>query len=291
MPRPLTDLLSDYSIYIDGDEFFDLPDICDLDTTGGYDFTTAIQSGTYSNSDIHRFENWSAGGVNYPLNRFYTSFNELVFILDSINPSGNWMLNGDRIIGGEIGITYGNLQVFSPTRGLRSIIGYNVNVSSFGSLFEFEEGCHELVLVNNVTECIDTVIVCVECPCIIPINTVQNITICKGEFVNVGDSIYVDAGTYTNTFTSFEGCESTVTTNLKVNPVSIISQLFIICEGESIQVGSSVYDETGTFNDTLRNTFGCDSIITTEIIVHPVYKMEQTIVFCNGGTYEINGYI
>ena len=43
---------------------------------------------------------------------------ELVFILDSINPSGNWMLNGDRIIGGEIGITYGNLQVFSPTRAV-----------------------------------------------------------------------------------------------------------------------------------------------------------------------------
>ncbi|MBK9354077.1 MAG: hypothetical protein IPN09_08955, partial [Bacteroidetes bacterium] len=62
LPIGLTDILSKYSVFIDGDAFFDLPDICDLDTTGGYDFTTAIAGGQYG-GNIHRLEKWTVNGT------------------------------------------------------------------------------------------------------------------------------------------------------------------------------------------------------------------------------------
>lgn len=61
-----------------------------MDSVGGYDFTTAVQQGTYSNSGVHRLEKWTVNGVEYTLNRFYGDYNELAAIMDLINSTGNW---------------------------------------------------------------------------------------------------------------------------------------------------------------------------------------------------------
>ena len=40
-----------------------------------------------------------------------------------------------------------------------------------------------------------------------------------------------------------------------------------ICSGGSITVGNSTYSTTGTYVDSLVTTFGCDSVITTNLTV------------------------
>ena len=51
----------------------------------------------------------------------------------------------------------------------------------------------------------------------------QTLTICAGDSVIVGTSVYNTTGVYTDIFTASNGCDSTVTTNLTVNPLPTVS--------------------------------------------------------------------
>ena len=53
---------------------------------------------------------------------------------------------------------------------------------------------------------------------------------------------------------------------LQVNSIQSVS----ICSNEWFIVGTGVYNQTGTYVDTLINYLGCDSIITTHLAVTPV---------------------
>jgi hypothetical protein len=47
-----------------------------------------------------------------------------------------------------------------------------------------------------------------------PVDSILNLTLCQGEFVSVGASIYYLTGIYSDTLSSFTGCDSIVQTNL-----------------------------------------------------------------------------
>lgn len=62
----------------------------------------------------------------------------------------------------------------------------------------------------------------------------QQVTICEGGSLVVGDSTYRRAGTYVNHFTGSSGCDSLVTTNLAVNQLNTsISADVLITQGDS----------------------------------------------------------
>ncbi len=95
----------------------------------------------------------------------------------------------------------------------------------------------------------------------------QTLDLCFGESITVGTSIYSTPGTFIDVIPSIEfGCDSTVTTNVTVQSELVSSQTFDLCFGSSVTVGSSVYENAGTFYDlfTSINT-GCDSTVTTII--------------------------
>ena len=48
-----------------------------------------------------------------------------------------------------------------------------------------------------------------------------------------------------------------------------------ICDGNTFQVGNSIYEETGTYLDSLISSIGCDSIVTLNLTVLP--DMEITV--------------
>jgi plastocyanin len=72
-----------------------------------------------------------------------------------------------------------------------------------------------------------------------------------------------------------------------VYPV-IWQQAFSICNGDSIVVGSSVYDTTGYYIDTLSGLIsGCDTIMYTNIFVDFSTSSYDTVIAC--GSYDWNG--
>ena len=95
----------------------------------------------------------------------------------------------------------------------------------------------------------------------------NNYSICNGDSITIAGSTYNTTGLYIDTLTSYIGCDSLVFTNLVVNPNISYTNTKTICSGEFFIVGSSIYDSTGVYVDTLTSLHGCDSIITTNLTV------------------------
>jgi hypothetical protein len=66
-------------------------------------------------------------------------------------------------------------------------------------------------------------------------------------------------------------------------------QSLIFCPGNSVTVGNSIYSLAGIYTDTLVNSIGCDSIISTNIMLYPTYDSTQTIYLCAGDSVLIDG--
>lgn len=112
-------------------------------------------------------------------------------------------------------------------------------------------------------------------------DTTINLTLCEGESYRVDNTVYNTTGNYVNTIRRANVCDSTIRLNLKIIPIARHSQSFTICEGQTIRVGDSTYIKTGTYLNSIRRASGCDSIITTTLLVEkmqPIVPQPQTVV-------------
>ena len=120
-------------------------------------------------------------------------------------------------------------------------------------------------------------------------NIVVNKTICQGETYQVGIHFYTITGTYTDSLiTTNTGCDSIIITNLSVNPSYNYVVNKTICQGQTYQTGTHFYTIAGIYIDTLTTYKGCDSIITTNLIVNPIQQTILNPVICQGETYYEN---
>ncbi len=116
--------------------------------------------------------------------------------------------------------------------------------------------------------------------------TTQQITICAGESFSAGNSVYTQPGIYTEIIPIDQSCnDSIVITDLSWFN-SLVNQYVILCQGESVQVGNHVYSETGTYLDTIEKP-GCDSIISTAVVVGNPDTTLRTIRICAGDSIRI----
>ncbi|MDD2964887.1 MAG: T9SS type A sorting domain-containing protein [Bacteroidales bacterium] len=78
-------------------------------------------------------------------------------------------------------------------------------------------------------------------------------------------------GWYYATGTSQQGCTQTDSVWAEVLTAFNIAQQIGICQGESYTLpGGTIVNTAGTYIDTLSSTFGCDSIITTQLTIKPL---------------------
>jgi hypothetical protein len=82
---------------------------------------------------------------------------------------------------------------------------------------------------------------------------VQNEVICQGQSFTFGGTAYTTSGNYPFTFQTINGCDSTVTLNLTVNPVYTGGvQNEVICQGDSFTFGGTAYTTTGNYPFTFQ---------------------------------------
>ena len=115
----------------------------------------------------------------------------------------------------------------------------------------------------------------------------QAFSICDGDSVLVGSSVYHINGNYIDTLTAGSGCDSIVYTNISIAFPTIWYQTHLICDGDSIAVGNNVYDTAGVYIDTLSSANGCDSIIQTYLMVEQNTYSYDTLVI--GASIVWNG--
>ena len=117
-------------------------------------------------------------------------------------------------------------------------------------------------------------------------------------YSNVAESIcdgqsyfgYSKSGIYKDTFVALNGCDSIRTLNLTVNARKSVTIDISICEGEFYFVAGANQTTSGIYTDSLHTQFGCDSIITTNLIVHskPNPALGQDRGLCAGQSLILN---
>ena len=65
----------------------------------------------------------------------------------------------------------------------------------------------------------------------------------------------------------------------------------IICNGDSVMVGSSVYYLSGTYIDSLSTIYGCDSTVYTTVTVNNATDFQQSITLCEGDSLVVGSNI
>jgi hypothetical protein len=98
--------------------------------------------------------------------------------------------------------------------------------------------------------------------------------ICDAVSYTLPDGLVVNiAGVYTSILTSVTGCDSIVKTELTVVASYSVTQNLQICANDSLVVGTSVYNATGTYIDTLLSLGACDSLVTSNLVVYPAVEV------------------
>ena len=115
--------------------------------------------------------------------------------------------------------------------------------------------------------------------------------ICSGDSILFGGNFIAASGMYTDSLTTSSTCDSLIHLDLTVLPSYQVELVESICEGQEFQVGTSSYDSTGMYVDSLLSANGCDSIISLSLVVSDVLlnKIDSTI--CDGEVVQIGNSI
>lgn len=113
------------------------------------------------------------------------------------------------------------------------------------------------------------------------IKTTLHQALCYGDSMLFAGHYRTHDGTYTDTLTAAEGCDSIVVLQLTINP-EIHSTIYRrICEDESYFFNNQYFNKSGFYPDTLQAAAGCDSIVTLELTVRHC----EHVTACNDTAY------
>ncbi len=114
-------------------------------------------------------------------------------------------------------------------------------------------------------------------------------SICPGSTYSFGSKTLSQAGTYNDTLTAANGCDSIVTLTLSLKPVASSSQTAAICPGSTFSFGGQNLSQAGTYKDTLTAANGCDSIITLTLTLKTIATKAIAVSICPGSSYDFGG--
>lgn len=151
-----------------------------------------------------------------------------------------------------------------------TLYGTEVQSICFGSSYNFNGN-----VLNTTGTYVDTLIAVAGCDSVVtlflniePLVTSSfSATICTGLSYTHGSQVLSSSGSYPETFTSVDGCDSVVTLYLFVTPELSNTISAEICQGESYVLGSQTLFTSGIYSETFATAGGCDSIVTLELTV------------------------
>jgi hypothetical protein len=115
-------------------------------------------------------------------------------------------------------------------------------------------------------------------------------TICDGQVYNENGFNVSEAGTYTQTLQTANGCDSIVTLTLNVTPSYHTNLTATICEGSELNISGFNVSEAGVYTQSFTAVNGCDSIVTLTVTALPVYNTNLTLTICEGTSMNFCGF-
>lgn len=110
-----------------------------------------------------------------------------------------------------------------------------------------------------------------------------SVTTCGSYTVPSNDETYTTSGIYMDTIPNANGCDSVLTIDLTILPLSYDTISPVVCDQYTSPSGSYNWTSSGIYTDTLTNSVGCDSIITINLTINE--STFDTIVEFACGSY------
>lgn len=118
----------------------------------------------------------------------------------------------------------------------------------------------------------------------------DTIALCPGDTIHIGGNLFAAPATVTMLIPGEQGCDTVLILNLILKQYTEAQFDFALCPGGSVTINGVVYDQPGTFVDTLlANGLACDTVATYVITQQDLVMLSDTIDFCVGDTIFING--
>ena len=150
--------------------------------------------------------------------------------------------------------------------------------------------CPGIYIVKALSDCYDTItatftIIGLNPPA--PINL--NVSACDGSTYTLPDSSTTTfSGVYIHTFQTPSGCDSTIITTLNFVNQIVVSKTVNLCSGKTYTLpGGAIVDTAGVFINMVPAPGGCDSVITTTIIILPTSASTQSSIICAGKKFTL----
>ena len=118
---------------------------------------------------------------------------------------------------------------------------------------------------------------------------VSIISLCTGDSIFAGGAYQKVSGTFYDTLSSINGCDSIITTTLTISPVITNSVSASICSGDSLFVGGAYQSAAGVYLDSFSSASGCDSLVTTTLTISPVITNSVSASICSGDSLFVGG--
>jgi len=115
------------------------------------------------------------------------------------------------------------------------------------------------------------------------------VSLCNGGSYLFNGVLRTASGIYLDTFRNAFGCDSVVSLSLTVRSISFGTFNLSICNGTSYLFNGINRTASGTYRDTLINSFGCDSTVILNLTVRPLSSASISRTICNGSSYLFNG--
>ena len=109
---------------------------------------------------------------------------------------------------------------------------------------------------------------------------------------------FTDAATQSVLLTSSSGCDSTVVMTLQIHPTYLVSDRKEICQSDLPYLWNGVtFNQADVKDAMLTSVYGCDSLVTMTLVVHPLYYVTDYHAICpielpylwNGVTFNAAG--
>lgn len=186
-------------------------------------------------------------------------------------------------LGADITTCQEEVIVLDAGAGFASYLWYNLSQNQTNTIFgsgTYYVKCTDLC--GNVYK--DTIHISIN---LIPVDTFAAI-ICNGDTYTLPNGTIVsNAGNYTNTILSAQGCDSTIFVQLSFYPNIAATDIFpTICAGENYLLPNGTNaNTTGIYPIMLSSSTGCDSLVNVHLTVLPTYSQDIYATICKGKTY------
>ncbi|MBV6441722.1 MAG: PKD domain-containing protein [Haliscomenobacteraceae bacterium CHB4] len=119
--------------------------------------------------------------------------------------------------------------------------------------------------------------------------TALTTAICAGDTYEAGGIEFSVTGVFTVIVPASNGCDSTIYLDLTVLDTAVTALDAAICDGETYSVGGQLFGSAGTYVVALSAANGCDSVVTLNLVVYPVYQESQQASICQGDSLFAGG--